>query len=115
MGLSLLGSVVWLFGVVGSLLWPAAIAVVFLRWRRPSRIRNSRFLLYALPLSYLVFFLAHAVLADSVLIGAERAAATGHMSLAWSRLILVLLTETLLAVAALYGLQGVLRRHGRGP
>ena len=113
MGLSLLGSIVWLLGLTGSLLWPALVALSVARWSRPAPVNVGRFLGFAIPLSYLVILGSHAALADIVLLGARRAAETGVTSIAWSRIILVLLTETALAVAALSALRIFLDRRPR--
>jgi hypothetical protein len=61
----------------------------------------GRFLTVAIPLSYVVVLGSHAVLADAVLLGAERAAETGLVSAVWWRIIVVLGIETGLAAAAL--------------
>ena len=111
MGLSLLGSIFWLLGVTGSLLWPALVALAVARWSRPPPANVSRFLGFAIPLSYLVILGSHAALADIVLLGAQRAAETGVTSIAWSRIILVLVTETALAVVAVSALRIFLDRH----
>ena len=113
MGLSLLGSILWLLGVTGSLLWPALIALAVARWSRPPPAIVGQFLGFAIPLSYLVILGSHAALADTVLLGARRAAETGVMSIAWSRIILVLLIETVLAVLAVSVLRIFLDRRPR--
>jgi len=114
MGLSLLGSIFWLLGVTGSLLWPALVALAVARLPPLPPAHFRRFLGVGIPLSYLVILGSHGVLADTVLLGARRAAETGVTSIAWSRIILVLLTETALAVLALSALRRFLdRRMGR--
>jgi hypothetical protein len=113
MGLSLLGSIFWLLGVTGSLLWPAFVALAVAHWLRPPPANVGRFLRFAIPLSYLVILGSHAALADTVLLGARRAAETGVMFIAWSRIVLVLLTETVLAVLALSALRICLDRRPR--
>ena len=112
---TLLGSVVWLLGLIGSLLWPALIAFLFVRLQfRPLR-EPRRFLSIALPLSYAVVLISHGLLADVVLDGGREAAETGEISIAWSRILAVLLFESLLAVAALFLLRRLLDRRGKGP
>ncbi|MGI9330247.1 MAG: hypothetical protein ACR2QB_05970 [Gammaproteobacteria bacterium] len=113
MGLSLLGSIFWLLGVFGSLLWPAFVALAVARWSRPPPVNVGRFLGLAIPLSYLVILGSHSFLADIVLLSARRAAETGVTSIVWSRIILVLLTETVLAVLVLSTLRIFLDRRPR--
>ena len=109
MGLSFAGSILWFFGIAASLAWPGLAAIVFTRWRWSHLPAPERFLRIAIPVSYAVILCSHAVLADFVLTGAERAAETGLVSAVWWRLVFVLMLETALAAAAMYGLERYLR------
>lgn len=109
MGLSGFGSLLWAVGLAGSLAWPGLVALGFTRLRWTKISTPGCFLRYAIPLSYTVILCAHALLADFVIAGAERAAETGLVSPVWWRIIFVLGLETTLAVAALYMLAGRFR------
>lgn len=115
MGLSGFGSLLWAAGVAGSLAWPGLVALGFtrLRWTRIST--PDRFVRFAIPLSYTVIFCAHALLADFVIAGAERAAETGLVSPVWWRIVFVIALETTLAIAALYWLAGCFRDRPAAP
>lgn len=115
MGLSGLGSLLWALGLAGSLAWPGLVALGFTRLRWAHISTPSRFVRYAIPLSYAVILCAHALLADVILIGAERAAETGLVSTVWWRIVFVLGLETALAAAALYLLARRFRVRPVGP
>lgn len=115
MGLSLSGSLLWALGLSGSLAWPGLVALGFTRLRWTHISVPTRFLRYAIPLSYTVIFCAHALLADFVIVGAERAAETGLLSAVWWRIIFVLVLETALAATALYWLERRFRPGATSP
>ena len=90
-------------------------ALLFVRLQfRPLK-EPRRFLSFALPLSYAVILISHSFLADEVLTGGRAAAATGELSIAWSRILAVFLAESLLALGALFTLRHLLDRRSKGP
>lgn len=113
MGLSLLGGFTWLAGLVGSLLWPAALAFCFVRWRRPRIVDQRRFLMFGIPMSYAVILGSHLMLGDVVIQGARTARETGVLFEVWWRILFVISIETALAVAVLSLLARRLERPGR--
>ena len=105
MGLTLAGSLVWALGLAASFAWPGLVAIAYARVRLTQIPDTGRFLRIGIPLSYAVIFCAHGLLADMVLVGAERAVELGSLWLVWWRLGFVLMLETALAAAALFFLQ----------
>jgi hypothetical protein len=108
-GLTLGGSLVWAVGLALSFAWPGLIAIAYAWFRAPRIHDSSRYLGLGIPLSYAVIFVAHAWLADIVIVGAQRAAETGSVWLVWWRLGFVLGLETAIAALALYVLEQRLR------
>jgi hypothetical protein len=115
MGLSLVGSLLWVAGLLGSLLWPALIAIGVARLRRPPIRAPGRFLAVAIPVSYLIVLGTHSVLADTILLGAKRAAETGMISMVWWRIVVVLGFETALAASVIFWLAHRMDAAGRRP
>ena len=112
MGLSLFGSVVWLTALVGSLVWPAVLAWLFARWQHRLIPDRNRFLLAAIPVSYVAILGSHQFLGEFVQTGAVLAAESGDVLQAWSRVIATLVVENVLALLALAGLLWLIRTRG---
>lgn len=115
MGLTVAGSLLWAMGLAFSFAWPGLVAIAF-AWFRAAQLSDiGRFLRIGIPLSYAVILCAHALLADIVLVGVQRAAELGSVWFVWWRLGFVLGLETALAALALFALERRMRASATLP